>query len=153
MSCKAPISNSVASVISAVLALMVGGCNECDFAPRCEGNVGVTCGDIDQQVGRTETRSPCTGLNAVCVVDHESYGIFCARSSTPTCTPRAEAGKVPPKRCEGQIELTCYSGRTVEGGAGGYEVALDCGDVSSETLPAGSYECKATPSGGSCQVR
>lgn len=129
--------------------LATAGCNECDFEPRCEGNVMVTCGGIDQQVGRKVSRSACSAPNPVCV--NGPYGLFCARSAKPVCTPPSMPGQV--SRCEGQTELRCLSGVTPEGGSGGYEVALDCGIVHMPGQPPGGYECKTNASGGSCQPR
>jgi hypothetical protein len=153
MSFNACRTRSAVSVISVVLALMAAGCNDCDFAPHCEGNVGVYCGEIDQQVGRTETRVTCTGANPVCVQDLESYGIFCATTSKPVCTPETDPLKGSRVRCDGRIERTCHLGRTVEGGLGGYERAMDCGTVHEVGKPPGNYECKTTPTLTQCQPR
>jgi hypothetical protein len=144
---------AVTFLLAVTVVPNLSGCNDCDFQPRCEGNVMVTCGGIDQQVGRSEKRVPCGGLNPVCGKQLDSYGVVCVTAAKPSCTPKTEGLSGPPSRCDGQIQLTCHAATTEEGGPGGYEVAMDCGIVHSSKDPPGSYECKTTPSGGTCQLR
>jgi hypothetical protein len=64
--------------------VFVGGCNECDFLERCEGNTRQQCGGIDQQFGRKIDSTVCARPNPVCAEIGDATAV-CAWDPVTKC--------------------------------------------------------------------
>ena len=97
----------------AIGVMGTSACNDCDFSgTRCAGGAVEQCGGVDQQIGRTIKRTPCVGLNPVCVSGGSEA--YCAASESRTCTP----GET---RCDSDVLFRC--------GSLGFDMAIDCTSV------------------------
>jgi hypothetical protein len=133
MGFRHPASVSFGPLLLGLACVTWSGCNDCDFTEiRCNGNVVEQCGGVDQQIGRTVQRTPCAGLNPVCVQATPARAI-CATSAEARCSPGSG-------RCEDNVVIQCREG---------FEVATDCTQVKEVVAGMGAvpamYRCTAPP--------